>query len=247
VTRRRRFPLLAALLTATFALVSPTEEREAHADESELETVDGAAECRAFREKNDADLARWEKEQPPAPYQYPREKLFLNAPWAQAVHTLGRSGELLLATFIPHLGAQFRGGEPAAQVSWPWSILVFGPMYSCSRKKGTFVVHGHRAHRLLAEPLVVSSPKGVGFSVRTGYRFVWHPSTWPVGPGVGLGSTLEVANPREPFRASLSPEVIAHFGTCCRSSYFTFAVRYDHFFAGTDRDIIGGSLGYTFF
>lgn len=250
MTRRHRTSLVSFLLLPcafAAALLAPLGEGVAHAEEGDLETADGADECRVFQATNDRDLARWEKEQPAAPYRYPRERLFMNAPWAQALDTLGRSGELLLATFIPHVGAQFRGGEPAAHVAWPWSLVVFGPKYACSRKKGTFVVHGHRAHRLLLEPAVYSSPKGIGLSVRPGYRFIWHPSTWVVGPGIGLGSTVEIASPREPFRASIGPEAVAHFGTCCRSSYFTFALRYDHFLAGTDKDIIGGSLGYTFF
>jgi hypothetical protein len=222
---------------------------DAHAGDEPLDRqlVDGAAACNAFNEKNEQELSLWEKTQPSVPYAYPRETTFLNAPWSRFFSNLGRAGELFLATAIPHVGAQFRGDAPAAHVAWPWTILVFGPMYSCSRKFNTFVVHGHRAHRVLLEPAVVSSKLGVGFSVRPGYRFVWHPSTWVVGPGFGLGTTVEVAGNQEPFRYSIGPEVLAHFGNCCSSSYFTFAVRFDHFFAGMNRDIVGGSLGYTFF
>jgi hypothetical protein len=68
-----------------------------------------------------------------------------------------------------------------------------------------------------------------------------------VGPGIGIGSTVELAGHDEPFRTSVSPEAVAHFGACCTSSYVTLAVRFDHFFKGTNRDIIGASLGYTFF
>ena len=35
----------------------------------------------------------------------------------------------------------------------------------------------------------------------------------------GIGSTIEIAGMREPFRYSVGPEAVAHFGTCCRSSY----------------------------
>lgn len=232
---------------ALFVLLPLAGETTAHAAEPQDETADGAGECREFREKNERELERWEKAQPPVPYRYPREKLFLGAPWAAFFGNLNRSGELILATLVPHLGAQFRGDAPAAYVSWPWTILAFGPPYSCTRKKETFVVHGHRAHRLLLEPAIVSSNRGVGFTVRPGYRFIWHPTSWVVGPGIGLGSTVEIKGNREPFRASVGPELLAHFGTCCRPSYFTFALRYDHFFTGTNRSIIGANLGYTFF
>jgi hypothetical protein len=200
-----------------------------------------------FREKNERELAQYEKTQPPEPYRYPREKMVLNAPWGNFFSNVGHAGDLVLATFVPHLGAQYRGDAPAALVSWPWSVLVIGPMYACTRKKGTFVVNGHRAHRFLVEPMIVSGRVGVGFSVRSGYRFIWHPTSWVVGPGLGLGSTIDIAGNREPFRYSIGPEAVAHFGRCCASSYFTLAFRYDHFFDGTNRDIVGGSLGYTFF
>lgn len=226
------------------------EAAEAHAEESAastLETADGSSACVDFREKNERELAVWEKAQPPTPYKYPRESEFLNAPWGNFVRDLGHGGELILATILPHVGAQFRGDAPAALISWPWSIFVIGPYYACSRKKDTFVVHGHRVHRFLIEPSIVSSKLGVGVSVRPGYRFIWHPTSWVVGPGLGVGSTIDIGGNREPFRYSISGEAVAHFGQCCSSSYFTFAARYDHYFKGTNLNIIGGSLGYVFF
>jgi hypothetical protein len=223
---------------------SPTTSSEPPSD---VDTADGSDDCRAFQDKNSRELAAWEKSQPPVPYRYPREREFLNAPWGNFFGYVGHAGELVLATVLPHIGAQFRGDAPAALVSWPWSVLVIGPYYACSRKKNTFVVHGHRVHRFLIEPGVVSSKLGVGVFTRIGYRFIWHPSGWVVGPGLGLGSTFEIAGNREPFRYSVGPEALVHFGNCCSSSYFTLAFRYDHYFKGTNRDIIGGSLGYTFF
>jgi hypothetical protein len=247
---RPRYALLGALVLGAYARDARAEEaKDSKSSDEELDRqlVDGVSACRDFDEKNERELAAWDKSQPPVPYAYPREKLFLNAPWAQFLSNLGHSGDLFLATVIPHVGAQFRGDAPAAHVSWPWSVFVFGPMYSCSRKFNTFVVHGHRAHRILLEPAIVASKLGVGFTVRPGYRFVWHPSSWVVGPGIGLGSTVEVAGNKEPFRYSIGPEVLAHFGNCYASSYFTLAARYDHFFKGNYTDIVGVSLGYTFF
>jgi hypothetical protein len=209
--------------------------------------VDGAAACAEFEERNIKEMHLWEKSQPPVPYTYPQTRLFLGAPWAQFFGNLGRAGELIMATLFPHVGAQYRGDAPAAYVGWPWTILIFGPNYACTRKYNTFVVHGHKAHRIVLEPAIVSSSLGVGFSTRPGYRFIWHPSTWVVGPGAGIGSTLEIAGYHQPFRYSVSPEVIAHFGNCCASSYFTLTARYDHYFKGLNQDIIGATLGYTFF
>lgn len=246
---RTRPPLLLTSSVVSLALLAGAAP-EARAEEGtpiDLETADGPTACRELRERNAKELWAYEESQPPEPYRYPRARLFLNAPWGNFFRDVGYGGELFLATIIPHFGAQFRGDSPAAHVAWPWSVLVFGPYYSCSRKKGTFVVHGHRVHRFLVEPAVVSSRLGVGFSVRPGYRFIWHPSSWVVGPGLGIGSTIEIAGNREPFRYSVSPEIVLHFGTCCTPSYFTFAFRYDHYFKGTNLDIVGGSLGYTFF
>lgn len=249
--RRTCSRFLAVTATAsTFALtlVDAPDARAADDDaQSNLELADGSTDCDELREKNSRELAAWEKEQPAVPYRYPRESTVLNAPWGNFIKSVGHSGELILATLIPHVGAQYRADAPAAHVSWPWSVLVIGPYYACSRKRGTFVVHGHRVHRFLVEPAIVSSRVGVGFSVRPGYRFIWHPTSWVVGPGLGLGSTVEIAGAKEPFRYSVGPELVAHFGRCCSSSYFTFALRYDHYFKGNSRDIIGGSLGYTFF
>jgi hypothetical protein len=44
-----------------------------------------------------------------------------------------------------------------------------------------------------------------------------------VGVGGGLGSTVEIAGNREPFRPSLSPEALMQFGHCCDAGYFTLA------------------------
>ena len=234
-----------ACLVLLLALVAPST---AQAEEDPpLETADGYDGCLALRTRNEEERIAFEKKQPPVPYRYPQEKLFLDAPWNKLFGNLGHSGDLLLSTILPHIGPQYRGDYPAVMVSWPWTLLVFGPMYACSRKPNTFVVHGHRAHRLMLEPAVVAGKQGVGVSVRPGCRFIWHPSSWVVGPGIGIGSTVEIAGNKEPFRASVSPEAVAHFGACCSSSYVTLAVRYDHYVKGVNRDIIGASLGYTFF
>ena len=236
----------AVALLASLAILAVADSARAE-EEPPLETANGGADCRAMRDKNEQELQLYEKRQPPTPYQYPRPNLVINSPWGDFFKGVGQSSSLILATLIPHVGAQYRGGSPAILLSWPWTIFVIGPMYSCTRKPGTYVVDGHRVHRFMIEPGLNSGGSGTGFHGRAGYRFILHPTTWPVGPGLGFGSTVELVGNKEPFRYSVSPEVVAHFGNCCAANYFTFAIRYDHYFKGTNRDIIGGSLGYTFF
>lgn len=221
-------------------------ERTAKAEELKLEYADGPTACREFSAKNERELAEWSKTQPAIPYQYPREDNVLGAPWGPFTSGVASTFELLVASAVPHVGAQLRSETPAAVISWPWQVPI-GPAYTCSRNRGSFTVRGFRSHRVLLEPGLIASQRGVGFFTRPGYRFIYHPSDWVVGAGGGLGSTVEVAGNREPFRASLSPEAVLQFGRCCEAGYFTLAVRYDRFFAGETRNILWGSLGFTFF
>jgi len=218
----------------------------AHAEEPPLEYADGVKACREFHEKNERELASWKKTQPATPYEYPHDDEVLGAPWGKFLKSIGEQWELVLATIIPHFGAQLRADTPAALITWPLQIPL-GPAYTCSRKQGLFTVRDHRAHRAMLEPGIVSSNRGVGVFVRPGYRFIYQPSDWVVGAGGGLGTTIEVAGNREPFRASLGPELVIRFGHCCDPGYFTLAFRYDHYFAGEVKDIIAGSLGFVYF
>lgn len=242
---RRAAPhaLFVAVLFALAALIAPTSAR---AEEIETDYRDGPTSCKQFIEKNERELAAWEKQQPAVPYEYPRRDLLLDAPWGPLLSGLGTSAGVLLASVIPHLGAQLRAQTPAFVVSWPWAIPIGAPA-TCSRKRGKFVVDTHRPHRVLLEPGIVASNRGVGVFVRPGYRYIHHPSDWVVGVGGGLGSTIEIAGNREPFRVGGGPEAVLHFGHCCEPSYFTFAVRYDRFFTGNVLDLVTGTLGYTFF
>lgn len=221
-------------------------ERAASAEEPKVETADGVTACRDFDAKNERELAKWQKEQPATPYVYPREDTVLGAPWGPFLKSIGSTPDLVLATIIPHVGAQYRAENPAVVVAWPWS-LPFGPAYTCSRRQGSFNVSAFRSHRALLEPGVVSSQRGTGVYVRPGYRFIYHPSEWVVGAGGGLGSTVDIAGNREPFRFSISPEAVLQFGHCCDAGYFILSLRYDHYFKGTATEIFGGTLGFTYF
>lgn len=240
---------LAAVRACLFGVVAVVVAiaTDARADDPPPETADGSDECHALRDKNDTDLKLYEQRQPATPYKYPQPDLVMGSPWGGVLHGLGESGlPIVAATVLPHIGAEYRGGAPAIVVSWPWTIFNFGPMYACTRKPGSYIVEGHRVHRFMVEPKIDQGKFGTGFAVRPGYRFLWHPTSWVVGPGVGIGSTVEIRGNEEKFRYSLSPEIVGHFGNCCSPSYFTLAVRYDHFWKGLNNDIIGGTLGYTF-
>lgn len=241
--RRAVILLASALSVATIAFTE-----RARAEETPVDGADGPKACKELRAKNEREVTAWQKQQPATPYVYPREDEVANAPWGRLFKSLGASTELLLATVIPHVGAQLRAETPAAVIAWPWSFPI-GPPSTCTRKQGTFNVALHRPHRAVLEPGIVSSNRGVGVYARPGYRYIHHPSDWVVGFGAGLGSTIEIAGQRESFRIGLGPELLAHFGHCCESSYFVLAVRYDRFFSSKSDvfDLLTATLGYTFF
>jgi hypothetical protein len=214
--------------------------------EDKIDYADGPEACRLFHAKNDHELAAWSKTQPATPYAYPQDDNVLGAPWGPLTSGLGATADLLVATAIPHVGAQLRADAPVVVIAWPWSIPI-GPAYTCSRHVGSFTVRDYRYHRALVEPTVIAGQKGTGFLTRFGYRFLYHPSDWVVGAGGGLGTTIDLAVKGEPTRASLGPEAVLQFGHCCDASYFILALRFDRYFAGSSTNIIGGTLGYTFF
>lgn len=241
--RARR--VLGFVILAAGVLAVPAVPARAQAEER-IDYADGPTACRAFHAKNDKELADWSKTQPATPYQYPQDDNVLGAPWGALTSALGSSTDLILASILPHVGSQLRASAPAVLIAWPWSI-PFGPAYTCSRHVGSFTVRDYKFHRALVEPGIASGKQGTAVFARLGYRFLYHPSDWVVGVGGGLGTTIDIAQKGEPQRLSLSPEAVMQFGHCCDASYFTFAVRYDRYFAGTTLNGIGGTLGYTFF
>lgn len=234
--------VLGVLIGSVGLAFAPTGAR---AEEPKQDVADGTDECRAFEAKNEKELADWSKLQPSVPYKYARPDTVLGAPWGPFLEGSGKSGELLVATLVPHVGAQLRGDLPAALLALPWSV-PFGPAYTCSRKQGSFVVNKYKVHRLLFEPAFFTNNRGVGGYLRPGYRFLYHPSDWVVGVGGGIGSTIEAAK-NESLRASLGAEAVMQFGHCCDSGYFTLNFRYDRFFGGSFLDMIGGTLGFVYF
>jgi hypothetical protein len=221
---------------------------DALAADPPLETADGRKGCDELEQKNDRELKTFVATQAPVPYKFQTPDNVLGSPWGGFFKWFGGNLDLIAATLIPSFGAQFRvkTGTPLTAISWPWSFPI-GPWYACSRRQGSFVVNGHKIHRLMLEPgfVVGSNELGAGGYARVGYRFLWHPTDWVVGPGIGVGSTGEVGV-KEPIRASVSPELLARFGHCCEPSYFILFTRGEFFFAGTNKVVFQVGLGYTF-
>jgi hypothetical protein len=229
--------------TSSSSSDSDAKEKDDEPADDTLNAYEGIGACDALVEKNVHDMRIWEKTQPPTPYKYPERETFLDAPWTPLFNGVSYSGALVAATLIPNLSAVLRGPNPAAGVSWPWSIPV-GPAFWCTRKKGSFDVIKYRPIRLLLEPgFFAENP--VAFWVRPGARFMWHPTSWFFGVGGGIGSLIEMTG-NEPFRASISPEIVVALGRCCNPGYFSLALRHEFFFAGQTQ-ITSASVGFTYF
>ncbi len=241
-TRSARSALVSlAVLVAACAVTAP---REAEAGEPPPETASGKSACDEFEAKNERELKAFVAQQQATAYKYPTPDTVLTAPWGPFFKWFGGNVDLVLATVVPSFGAQIRGQTPTTVLSWPLTFPI-GPYYACSRKVGSFNVSGHKIHRFMLEPgLVAGSDLGAGFYARGGYRFLYHPADWVVGPGAGVGSTFELGM-KEPKRFSVSPELLVQFGHCCDPGYFILYFRREFFFEGVNKAVWQASLGYT--
>jgi hypothetical protein len=165
---------------------------------------------------------------------------------------VGANPDLVAATLVPALGTQVRNNALgnrtiAFTAAWPWTFPI-GPVNACSRKVGTFNLSTLKPHRLMLEPGVISTAGQFGAYLRGGYRFLYHPTDWVVGPGLGFGGTAEWVKDFGPIRPMLSPEAVLHFGHCCEPGYFALTVRAD--IPPSDPNNRGSvftvTLGYTF-
>lgn len=218
--------------------------------------VTGFPECAELEAKNKAELAMWVAAQPTKPFVYQNSETVLDAPWVELGRAFGHTAAILVATAVPHMGVGFRSSQPEFVISWPLSVSL-GPAMSCSRKDGTFDIDKSRPNRLVLEPAIWAADAGTTFSLRPGYRFLWHPTGFLLGFagfGAGIGTTLELARPRvvppgnkEP-RASLSPEIVIQLGTCCSPGYVTLTTRFDFFFDGPATPVaFSTTMGFTYF
>lgn len=151
-------------------------------------------------------------------------------------------GYMLRAIWVPTLGFLVARGDqgPGLTLSWPGSIPL-GPTTACRLSSGGRLDE-LRTVRLIIEPgVVVGSP--VSVFLRPGLRAIWHRTTWPIGVGAGLGSTLSWGGGGR--AASISPELILHVGHCCGPGYVLFSLRADRY-TGHAPDTAVASLSLTY-
>jgi hypothetical protein len=213
-------------------------------DKNELQGVDGFQDCRDLDVLNEKEKKIWSSRQPATPYRYPTEETTLDAPWDGVAHAAGQSAALLTATLVPHVNAVLRDSTPEPGLSWPWSFPI-GPASTCSRRPGGFDLKKYRPFRLMVEPGFVAGEKSIAVFLRPGLRFLYHPTSWFVALGGGVGSMFELTG-LEPARASLSPEALIQFGKCCEPGYVTLSVRREIFFAGKTQ-LWFANVGFTYF
>jgi hypothetical protein len=154
----------------------------------------------------------------------------------------GALAYMQLAIWAPTVGLQVaRGGErPGLTISWPGSIPL-GPTTACRRSSGGDLDQ-LRTLRVVVEPgIVVDS--AVSVFLRPGLRALWHRTTWRIGVGAGLGSTLSWGGGGR--AASISPELILHVGRCCGPGYVLFSLRADRY-TGHAPDTAVASLSLTY-
>ncbi|RYE94378.1 MAG: hypothetical protein EOO75_02145 [Myxococcales bacterium] len=238
VTRRQRTSVAAAL--ALGALTSPGQASAQDASPFALVPPESApVDCASLRAATDLARrrrhdVRWN------PQAASEAEAGGYGEWADVLDVI-KPG--MVAILVPHIGARLGTGVTEVVVSWPWSVPL-GPDENC-RVRDRYRYEGLSRHRALFEPGLLLGPHVGGF-VRPGYRYIVRAGGSDVGLGAGLGSTLERLT-GSPWRASVSPEVLVHYGECCSPGYTTLALRYDRFLAGRERDAVTLSLGFTYF
>jgi hypothetical protein len=149
------------------------------------------------------------------------------------------------AAFVPTLGMHLERGShsPGLVISWPASIPI-GPVTACRIAPISGGLHEFHALRLVIEPaLVVRRPLSV--FLRPGLRAIWHRSSWRVGFGGGIGSTLAWID-GERVAASISPELSLHLGRCCHPGYILINARVDRYYPRREPDTALVNIGFVF-
>jgi len=147
--------------------------------------------------------------------------------------------------FVPSLGLELERSSPSPGLAIFWTAtLPFGPVTACrfSRGGNLYVL---RPLRLVIEPGILVRKPFCAF-LRPGLRAIWHRSAWPLGLGAGIGSTLFVSD-ADRGSASISPELLVHYGRCCAPLYFLLSIRADRFFPRRQPDAVTASLGFAYF
>jgi hypothetical protein len=150
----------------------------------------------------------------------------------------------VLAAIVPNVGGQLERGAGAPALILSWSVsLPFGPVTACRVARYTHSLDELRSLRVVLEPGVIIG-NGLRVFARPGLRAIWHRAAWPVGIGGGLGSTLVWFDSHG--AASISPELLVHFGHCCHPGYFTLSVRADRYLPRREPDTLAATIGLTF-
>jgi hypothetical protein len=151
----------------------------------------------------------------------------------------------ILTAIVPNVGGQLERGSGAAAFVLSWSVsLPFGPVTACRVARYSHTLDELRPFRVVLEPGIVIGNRLNVFG-RPGLRAIWHRASWPVGIGAGLGSTLVWFDDQH-GAASISPELLVHFGHCCHPGYFTLSVRADRYFPRREPDTLAATIGLTF-
>jgi hypothetical protein len=154
-------------------------------------------------------------------------------------------GMYALAGIVPNVGVEMERGAdlPAVALSWSGS-LPFGPVTACRTPRYSHTLYIFRPLRAVIEGgIVIRSP--VWEYLRPGLRAIWHRSSWPIGVGAGVGSTL-AALPGMHSAASVSPEILVHYGACCAPGYWLLTLRADVFFPRRFPATASANLGLAF-
>ena len=150
-----------------------------------------------------------------------------------------------VAALAPSAGLEGDGGHDRPALALAWSAtLPWGPVTACRVGRHSHDLYMLRSLRAVLEAGVLIRSSASPY-VRPGLRAIWHRSAWPVGVGAGLGSTLALM-PDTRGAASVSPELLLHYGKCCEPGYLVLALRADLFFPRTYPMSAVASLTFAF-
>lgn len=150
-----------------------------------------------------------------------------------------------LAGLFPNVAVELERGAdlPAFALSWSGS-LPFGPVTACRTTRYSHTLYVFRPFRAVLETgIVIRSP--VWEYLRPGLRGIWQRSSWPIGVGAGIGSTLG-AMPNQHGAASISPELLVHYGRCCAPGYWLLTLRADVFYPRRYPATASANLGLAY-
>lgn len=89
--------------------------------------ADGSLACTQFNERNERELAAWQKSQPPVLYAYPREGLVLGAPWGSLLRRSVRSSGISRSGGGLGSALEISGNREPTRLSLsPEAVIQFG-------------------------------------------------------------------------------------------------------------------------